>query len=65
MLAAANNVHNLTAIIDYNKLQGLGSTTKIVNLEPLKEKFQSFGWNTVEVDGHDIDSIISQRIYIK
>ena len=59
LFASHQKLSNLLAIIDYNKLQGLGSTTKIINLEPLKEKFQSFGWNTVEVDGHDIDSIIS------
>lgn len=59
LFAAHQKLNNLIAIVDYNKLQGLGSTAKIVNLEPLKEKFESFGWNTVVVDGHNIQSIIT------
>ncbi len=49
---------NLTAIIDYNKLQVLGKTPEVLNLEPLKEKFISFGWQTKEVDGHNFEQLI-------
>ena len=59
LFAGHEKLDNLLAIIDYNKLQGLGSTSEIINLEPLKEKFRSFGWNTMLVDGHDIKSIIT------
>ena len=59
LFASHQKLDNLIAIIDYNKLQGFGSTTEILDLYPLKEKFQSFGWNTQEVNGHDISSIIN------
>ena len=67
LFAAHQKLDNLLAIIDYNKLQGLGSTTKIVGLEPLKEKFESFGWNTVVVNGHDIQSIVTtmEKIFLQ
>jgi len=59
LFAAHQKLNNLVAIIDYNKLQGLGSTTKIANLEPLKEKFESFGWKVHVVDGHNIQSMVT------
>ena len=66
LFAAHQKLDNLLAIVDYNKLQGLGSTTKIIDLEPFKEKFESFGWNTVLVDGHNIKSIITaiEKIFL-
>ena len=59
LFASHQKLNNLMAIIDYNKLQGFGSTKDILNLDPLKEKLESFGWNTKEVNGHDIKSIIN------
>ena len=59
LFASHHRLNNLMAIIDYNKLQGFGSTKDILNLDPLKEKLESFGWNTKEVNGHDIKSIIN------
>jgi|TARA_B100002003_G_C14067847_1_gene513777 transketolase len=59
LFASHQKLNNLMAIIDYNKLQGFGSTKDILNLDPLKEKLESFGWNTKEVNGHDINSIIN------
>ena len=53
-----HKLDNLFVIIDYNKLQGFGSTYKILNLEPLKSKFQSFNWNVDQVDGHNVKQII-------
>ena len=59
LFASHQKLNNIIAIIDYNKLQGFGPTNEIINLEPLKDKFKSFGWNTQEVNGHDIKSIIT------
>jgi len=51
--APAHELGNVTAIIDYNKLQATGRSTELVALAPLPEKWRSFGWEAVEVDGHD------------
>jgi transketolase len=48
---------NLTVIVDYNKIQLDDFTAKICDLEPLVAKWQSFGWPTVEIDGHDFVQI--------
>ena len=53
MFAAHHKLENLTAIIDYNKLQSLQSVAQTLNLEPLAEKLKAFGWSVVTVDGHD------------
>ncbi len=48
----------LTAIVDYNKVQLDGYVRNIMDLEPLPDKFTSFGWHTQEVDGHDLRAIL-------
>jgi transketolase len=53
LFAAHHRLDRLTAIIDYNKLQSLGSVADTLGLEPLGEKFAAFGWAVREVDGHD------------
>ncbi|QWR78598.1 transketolase [Candidatus Magnetomonas plexicatena] len=53
MFAAHNRLSNLVVIVDLNGLQALGHTKDIISLEPLSEKWRSFGWNVIEVDGHD------------
>ena len=53
MLAAAQKVDNLTAIIDYNKWQATGRSQEIMALEPLSAKWEAFGWHVQEIDGHD------------
>ena len=58
LFAGHHKLDNLFVIIDYNKLQGFGSTNKILNLEPLKSKFQSFNWNVDQVDGHNVKQIL-------
>ena len=58
MFSSHNNLDNLIAIVDYNRLQGFGTTDEILNLEPLNEKFQSFGWSTISINGHDMQEII-------
>ena len=49
---------NLTVIIDANGIQSFGHTNMVLNLEPLVDKFKSFGWNTLEVDGHSIPQLL-------
>lgn len=53
MFASHHRLENLTAIIDYNKLQSLTTVEKTLNIEPLAKKYDSFGWSVKEVDGHD------------
>ena len=53
MLAAQLRLKNLTAIIDYNKLQSFGRTNEVINQEPMAERWNAFGWETFEVDGHN------------
>lgn len=57
MFAAHHKLNNLTAIIDYNKLQSLDSVEKTMAIEPLEQKFKSFGWDVFEVDGHNYSQI--------
>ena len=54
MAAAHHCLDNLTAIVDRNGLQIDGKTEDVMNLEPLREKWQSFGWHVIECDGNDI-----------
>lgn len=53
LFAAHHKLDRLTAIIDYNKLQSLGSVADTLGLEPLGEKLSAFGWSVREMDGHD------------
>lgn len=57
MFAPQKQLNNLTLIVDYNKLQGYGKTHEIIDLEPLKDKFESFNWNVFEINGHDYNQI--------
>ncbi len=57
--AAHFRLDNLVAIVDRNRLQLSGWTREIMNLEPFAQKWQSFGWHTIEIDGHDFDQILA------
>ena len=57
MNGAHHKLDNLVAIIDRNGLQIDGATENIKSLEPLNEKIKAFGWDVLEVDGHDIPAI--------
>jgi transketolase len=57
--AAHFKMDNLTAIIDRNGMQLTGWTRDIMNLEPLTQKWQAFGWHAIEIDGHDFNQIIA------
>lgn len=54
LFASHYRLSNLTAIVDSNGLQISGRTREVMNLEPLREKFEAFGWAAREVDGHDL-----------
>ena len=57
-MAASNyNLDNLIAIIDRNKLQMSGNTEDVMRLEPLEEKWKSFGWGVMAVDGNDVEQL--------
>lgn len=58
MFAGKYRLDNLTAIIDRNNIQIDGFTESVMPLEPLKEKYESFNWHVLEVDGHNIEAII-------
>lgn len=57
MFAAHHKLDNLVAIVDYNKIQSLGSVADTLALEPFTDKWRSFGWDVREIDGHDHDAI--------
>lgn len=48
---------NLTVIVDYNKLQAMDDLENIVRMRPFADKWKAFGWNVVEIDGHNHDEI--------
>jgi len=58
LFASHHKLDNLIAIVDYNKIQALDRIENIINLEPLKEKWESFGWIAKEVNGQNIEEII-------
>lgn len=57
MSAAKHRLDNLTAIVDYNKLQSFGANAEVMPLEPLADKWKSFGFAVTEVDGHDVEAL--------
>ena len=60
MWAGKNRLSNLTAIMDRNNIQIDGLTEEIMPLEPLRAKYEAFGWHVLEVDGHNIEMIIDK-----
>lgn len=59
MFAGKYRLHNLTALIDRNNIQIDGFTEDVMPLEPLKEKYEAFGWHVLEIDGHNFEEIIA------
>jgi transketolase len=57
LCAGKHRLSNLTALIDYNKIQSAGTTREIQDLEPLADKWRAFGFAPVEVDGHDVTAL--------
>ena len=58
MLASHYKLDNITAFIDRNKMQIDGPTEQIMSLEPLGDKWRAFGWNVIEINGHDMRQIL-------
>jgi len=59
LFAAHHKLENLVAIVDRNMLQSIYSTEDTLSLEPFAEKWKAFGWNVVEVDGHNHEEILN------
>ena len=59
MLAAHYKLDNLTAFVDHNHLQIDGQIEKVLSPEPLADKWRAFGWQVLEIDGHDLEAIRS------
>ena len=59
MFAGHHKLSNLIAIIDCNKMQALGHTRDIIDLEPVSAKWEPFGWNVQNIDGHSFEEIFS------
>lgn len=57
MSASKHRLSHLTVLVDYNKVQSAGTTAEILDLEPLAEKWRSFGFAAHEIDGHDVDAL--------
>jgi transketolase len=57
MSAAAFKLGNVCAIVDVNDMQVDGATTAVLNMGDIAAKWRAFGWNVIELDGHDLDAI--------
>jgi len=58
MFAPHHNVDNLISIVDWNGQQIDGPTYKVLNLGNIKDKFEAFGWHTLEMNGNDMDEVV-------
>ena len=58
MSAAHYRLDNLTAFVDRNRIQNDRFTSEVMELEPLADKWRAFGWNTLDIDGHDISQVL-------
>jgi transketolase len=58
LLASAQKLNNLVAIVDFNKWQATGRSNEVMGLEPLREKWEAFGWSAHEIDGHDLPALV-------
>lgn len=61
LFSGHHKLSNLILLCDVNKLQACGFTRDILNLEPLKEKFEAFGWSVMRIDGHNL-SVMSYAL---
>jgi transketolase len=57
LFAAQHHLDNLVVIVDYNKIQSLGTVKEVLDLEPFADKWKAFGWAVREVDGHSSEEI--------
>jgi transketolase len=59
LFAPHHRLDNLVVIVDYNKIQSLGSVKEVLDLEPFADKWRAFGWAVREINGHDLEEIES------
>ncbi len=59
MFAGHHKLNNLTAVVDYNKLQSLTTTYNTLDLEPLEEKLNAFNWHVIRCNGHSLSELRS------
>jgi transketolase len=57
MFGAFHKLDNVVAIVDYNRIQLDGFVKDILDIEPLAAKWEAFGWNTIELDGHSVAAL--------
>jgi transketolase len=57
--AAHFGLTNITAILDYNHLQTDGTTEEVMDVGDARAKFEAFGWDAIEIDGHDMEAIVA------
>ncbi|MGN1335783.1 MAG: transketolase, partial [Limosilactobacillus mucosae] len=58
MAAGSYSLDNLTAIVDHNDLQISGTTDSVMRSNPLDRKYEAFGWEVVEINGNDMDTVV-------
>ena len=58
MTAAHLKLDNLCAVVDWNGVQLDGTTREVMNVDPVPDKFRAFNWNVIEVNGHDLQSLL-------
>lgn len=58
MSAAHYHLDNLVAIVDYNKVMAKGFVWDLMSIEPFADKWRAFGWDVIEVDGHDMEAVV-------
>jgi len=57
LIGAHHKLNNLVVIVDFNGLQAMGKVEEVLNVEPLKNKWESFGWKVLEINGHNFEEI--------
>jgi transketolase len=66
LCAGKHRLSNLTAVVDYNKIQSAGPTSEVQDLEPLLDKWRAFNFAAVDVDGHDVAALrdVFRRLHL-
>lgn len=57
LFAPQHALDNLVAIVDYNKIQSLGTVKEVMDLDPFADKWRAFRWSVREIDGHDVEQV--------
>ncbi|WP_404421965.1 transketolase [Nibricoccus sp. IMCC34717] len=59
MLAPRLKLNNLCVLVDFNKWQATGRSNEVMSMESLRDKWASFGWHALELNGHDLDALVA------